>query len=289
MEFLSKQKIISLCKEIGFKPRRQSGQSFLINQKVIDLIISQSDLRIDDLVLEIGPGFGFITKAVSEKAKNVLAVELDKRLSAYLLKKFSDDKKITIIHDDILKINLEKYFEDKKFKVVANLPFNITSLILRNFLSLKPRPAKMVLIIQKEVAKRLIASPGEMSLLSVMVQYYSKPKIISILPRHYFWPRPEVDSALIEINLGGERKDDVDDNKFFKIVKIGYSARRKQLHNNLSAGLNIPSEKIKENLKKIGLSEQIRPQNLSVSNWQNLVKIIFDTKCGLCYNETDRR
>jgi 16S rRNA (adenine1518-N6/adenine1519-N6)-dimethyltransferase len=135
----------------------------------------------------------------------------------------------------------------------------------------------MVLIIQKEVAKRIVARPGEMSLLSIMVQYYSSPDIISYIPKYYFWPKPEVDSALIKIRLNGAGERGVDDKKFFHVVKTGFSARRKQLHNNLSDGLKISSEKIKENLKKIGLSEQIRPQNLSVSDWQKLAQMIFDT------------
>jgi 16S rRNA (adenine1518-N6/adenine1519-N6)-dimethyltransferase len=274
MEFLSKQKIISLCRETGFRPRRQSGQNFLINQKIVDQIINEADLNPEDTVLEIGAGFGFITEALVEKVKKVIAVELDKRLARYLLKKFSNDKKVTIIHDDIFKINLKKYLEDRKYKIIANLPFNITSLILRNFLSQKPRPDKMTLIIQKEVAKRTIAKPGEMSLLSVMVQFYSKPEVVSVLPKHYFWPKPEVDSALMKINLNGEKEKDIDEKKFFQIVKMGFSARRKQLHNNLSTGLKIDSRKTKEILQKLGLQPMIRPQNLSVIDWQNLVKHI---------------
>jgi len=278
MEFLSKQKIISLCRETGFRPRRQSGQNFLINQKIVDQIIKEADLNQDDTVLEIGAGFGFITEALSQKVKKVMAVELDKRLAQYLEKKFFNEKRVQIIHGDILKINLKQYFEDKKFKVIANLPFNITSLILRNFLSLPPKPNQMILIIQKEVAKRVMAQPGQMSLLSVAVQFYSKPRIISPLPNYYFWPKPEVDSALIKIEVDGNKNEDLDEEKFFQIIKIGFSARRKQLHNNLSAGLKIPSEKIKENLKKIGLSEQIRPQNLSVFDWQKLVRYILTAK-----------
>jgi len=166
--------------------------------------------------------------------------------------------------------------EEGNYKIVANLPYNITSVFLRKFLSGENRPKSMTLMLQKEVAQRIVAAPGEMSLLSVSVQFYAEPKILFNVSRDCFWPRPEVDSAVVKIDLKQNIVRDVDkEKKFFRLVKIGFSSRRKMLKNNLMAGYKIGQEIAKDRLKSVGLNEKVRAQELALDDWQKLF-VLFE-------------
>jgi len=249
------------------------GQNFLINEKIYDDIVRAADLKDDETVLEIGPGLGFLTMKLARQVKKVIAVELDDRLANYLQigSKAQDIENVEIINEDILKFNLNK-LAGQEYKVVANLPYNITSIFLRQILETDNKPSSLVLMLQKEVAERICALPPEMSILAVAVQYYGEPKIIRTVKAGNFWPEPEVDSAIIRIDIrSNQGKPTLANSKlFFRLVKIGFSAKRKMLKNNLAGGLKIEAKIIQEILDKLPLDPKIRAEDLSLSDWHKL-------------------
>lgn len=275
MEKINKTNLLdeikNLCKQNNITPSRSKGQNFLIDEETYDKIVDSAGLNKDDLVLEIGPGLGILTEKLAKRVRKVMAVELDDPSANYLRNKFKEVENIDIINEDILKIDLPKIGLKKgKYKIVSNLPYNISSIFLRTFLTINP-PASMTLMLQKEVAERIIAKPPEMSILAVSVQYFADAEIISCVNKDNFWPQPEVDSAIIKIDLRKKIESDVDKEKrFFQLVKIGFSSRRKMLKNNLMSGYKIDQETAKDRLKSAGLSEKVRAQDLSVEDWKNL-------------------
>ena len=287
-----------LCRLYDIKPARSRGQNFLIEEEVYEKIIKAADLKENDVVLEVGPGLGFLTTRLAKIVKKVVAVELDDKLAEVLrtglmaqriypvksgdagilpsAKLFDRVKNVEVVNSDILKIpplNLPlvkgESPQGRGFKIVANLPYNITSIFLRKFLSAENKPAMMVLMLQKEVAERIIARPPKMSLLAVSVQFYSRSEIVDIVPANCFWPKPEVDSAIVKLKVKSEKLK-VSDKEFFKLVKIGFSAKRKMLKNNLAAGFHISPEEAEERVKKAGFNPKIRAQELSVEDWAKL-------------------
>lgn len=262
-----------ICRLFEIKPARSKGQNFLINEKIYDDIVNAAEIGPNDTVLEIGPGLGFLTMKLAAKAKKVIAVELDDRLANYLQIGIDaqDKENVEIVNGDILKFNLGKYIpHGESYKIVANLPYNITSIFLRLFLSGEHKPDSLVLMLQKEVAERIVASPPDMSLLSVSIQYYSEPEIVRIVKAGNFWPEPEVDSAVIKIKTHNLKFKIAEDKRFFRLVHFGFSAKRKMLKNNLAAGLKIDGKIIEKELEKCGLDLKVRAEALTLSNWQKL-------------------
>jgi 16S rRNA (adenine1518-N6/adenine1519-N6)-dimethyltransferase len=262
-----------ICRLFEIKPTRSKGQNFLINEKIYDDIIQAADLKPDDTVLEVGPGLGFLTMKLVKQVKKVIAVELDDRLADYLQTgvKSLDIENVTVINEDILKFNLRK-LAGQKYKVVANLPYNITSILLRQFLDSQNGPESLILMLQKEVAERICARPPEMSILAVSVQYYGEPKIIRIVKAGNFWPEPEVDSAIIRIDTysTADRQTPESNKLFFRLVRMGFSAKRKMLKNNLAAGLKIEAKIILDILSRLQFDPKIRAEELSLSAWRKL-------------------
>jgi 16S rRNA (adenine1518-N6/adenine1519-N6)-dimethyltransferase len=244
------------------------GQNFLQDENIAKKIAKLANIQ-DANVLEIGPGKGILTKYLAERAGKILAVEIDKGLSDLLGRKY---KYIKTIHGDILKINLPSLIEENDFrnyKVVANLPYYITSKILRLLLETKYPPAEMILMVQKEVGERIVALDGKESLLSVSVKFYADPEILFGVSRKNFEPAPEVDSTVIRIKRK-KNPPEADARKFFSIVRAGFSAKRKMLVNNLSASFKIPKKNITEIMKKTGLEPTVRAENLEVDDWMKL-------------------
>ena len=253
-----------ICNKYNIKPARSKGQNFLINENVYDEIIKSADLKKNDIVLEVGPGLGFLTEKILEKVKKVIAVELDDKLAEMLQHNISTTT--TIVNKNILDIDIKELgLKNNNYKIVANLPYNITSIFLRKFLSSEIKPTSMVLMLQKEVAERICAKPPKMSLLSVSVQFYANPKIIKNVSANCFWPKPKIDSSIIEIT-GTEQRHIQNENDFFKLVKKGFSSRRKMLKNNLENDYH----NIKDKLKKVNFNPKIRAQELSVNDWKKL-------------------
>lgn len=283
MDLATKASVEWLCKKYKFWPQRTSGQNFLISRKVLSDIITAAQLQSNDTVLEIGAGFGTLTVELLKVAEKVIAVEMDKRLAVPLKKLAAVNKNLALIRGDIFKEwpAASSLLKDLQYKLVANLPYNITSLVLRNFLENKPRPRAMVLMVQKEVAERVVAKPGRMSLLAVAVQFFGQPEIIRIVSSENFWPSPDVDSAILRINgigldVNGYQKLLVDTSGeiFFKVVRVGFSAKRKQLHNNLAVGLGMDSIDIQRLLEKISINPRSRAQDLAINDWIKITQNI---------------
>ena len=258
-----------LCQKYGIKPVRSRGQNFLINEDIYNEIVEIADLNKDDIVLEVGPGMGFLTERIARKVKKVIAVELDDKLAQVLDVRLKEQniKNVEIINENILQVQSSKLkVQNLKFKVVANLPYNITSIFLRKFLSAAIKPSMFVLMLQKEVAERIAAAPPKMSLLAVSVQFYSQPKIIRSVASGDFWPAPEIESAVIQLSIINDRFS-INEKDFFRLVKIGFSARRKMLKNNLASGLQVSQIEVEEKLHKAGFDARIRAQELSIDDW----------------------
>lgn len=283
MFLLQETKLI--CKKYEIKPNRSKGQNFLITEDVYNRIINCANLSKNDIILEVGPGLGVLTRLLCKKAKKVIAIELDKKIFNYLqiVKKIEDLDNLELLNKNILDLEVAE-FPLAKFKVVANLPYNITSVFLRKFSPFVARKKveEMILTLQKEVAERIIANPGQMSLLSLSVQFYGEPQIIDYINKRNFWPQPKVDSAIIKIKpisdiLEKEFRLKIKEKNFFQIAKIGFSAKRKKLVNNLANGLHKKPFEILPFLQKAGLNPNTRAQELGVKKWIKLARIINDS------------
>lgn len=276
MDLLKQTK--KLCRLYGLKPARSKGQSFLVREEIYNQIIKTAGLDKKDMVLEIGPGLGFLTAKLAQEAGKVIAVELDDKLADILTIaiKAQNINNVSLINEDILKLNLDSAgLKDREYKIVANLPYNITSIFLRNFLSGPIKPKTMVLMLQKEVAERIVSRAGEMSLLAVSIQFYARSKIIGVVGKDNFWPVPAVDSAIIKIEIK-DKLPEVDVKKFFRLVKFGFSAKRKMLKNNLVAGFRIPGKEAENILEKAELNLKTRAEDLSLVDWVKLANFFKD-------------
>lgn len=263
------------------KAKKSLGQNFLRDGKAIEKIIESANLGADDIVIEVGPGEGVLTEKLANVCKKVLAVELDDRLIGFLKKNFLKNENVEIVHGDILKLNLKELaeknnFSTREYKVIANLPYYITSPILRYFLENEVAPKEMIVMVQKEVAERIVAKPGQMSILAVSVQYYAEAEYLFTVKRDSFEPAPKVDSAVIKIAVS--RKASVinkeETKKFFQIVKAGFSAKRKTLANNLANSLHKDKREVEGMLLQMGFLSTVRAQELSVEDWKKLVEIL---------------
>jgi len=269
------QETKTICKQYNIIPSRSKGQNFLINEIIYDKMVDVAKLSKKDTVIEIGPGLGILTRKLYQKANNVIAIELDQDVYKYLkiAKELEKLENLELRNEDVLKLQSDTL--PPKYKIVANLPYNITSIFLRQFLTLENKPQEMILMLQKEVAERIISKPGQMSRLAISVQFYADAKIIEYVPRENFWPQPNVDSAIIKIKSRDKYTKQVTSEKdFFRIVKIGFSAKRKKLANNLANGLHKKQSEILPILQKMKLNDNIRAQELSIENWINLTQII---------------
>ena len=244
------------------------GQNFLIDKNIIKKFITACDLDENDTVLEIGSGLGNITQFLAEQAKEIIGIEKDVKLAEISKEILKDFENIKIIQNDILNFNINNL---KEYKVVGNLPFYITSPIIVKFLEAQNKPKKMVFIVQKEVAQRICSEPPNMTILSNSVQFFAKPKIISSISKNSFWPVPNVDSVILELSPLLNQKTNLSE-KFFKIMKAGFSHPRKQILNNLSKELDLNRKPVESWLKKNKIETTERAENITVEDWINLAK-----------------
>lgn len=259
-----------ILEKFNAMPSKRLGQNFLTDKNILRKIIAAADIKKSDIVLEVGPGTGILTAELAKKAKKVIAVEKDKKMIEVLAQALKDFKNVEVINQDILKFDI-----DKKYKVVANIPYYLTSALIRKFLEDKNQPSQMILMIQKEVAQRICQTPPNMSVLSISVQFYAKPEILFYVSKNSFWPAPKVDSAVIKITPHGRHyEDEALNNLFFKIVKAGFSAPRKQLAGNLSKGLKIKKEEAEKLLLQNNIDPKRRSETLSVEDWKKLTHYI---------------
>lgn len=271
---MDKTQIKEQLRKYNIKPNKLMGQNFLINENTLKKIIKAADLNKNDTVLEVGPGLGILTKELAEKAKKVMTIEKDEKIVEALREELEEYKNIEIICGDILDILgtvPSTLGTVPNYKVVANIPYYLTSHLIRTLLELENQPEEITIMIQKEVAQRICASIPRMNLLSVSVQFYGNPEIISIIPKEDFWPEPKIDSAIIKITNIKKPKN-INIKKFFKLIKAGFSSPRKQLANNLSNNLNLNKEEIKKALTECNLNIQARASNLEIKDWINLLQ-----------------
>ncbi len=247
-------------------PKKGLGQHFLVDDASLAMIADAAQLEAGDTVLEIGPGLGSLTLNLTRQAKRVVAVEADADLAEQLGIDAPDN--LEIVAADIMDYSLAQL--PKGYKVVANIPYYLTSKLIRHLLENSNRPTVMSLLVQKEVAERIVAEPGQMSILAISVQYYAHAKIMGVVERHKFWPAPEVDSAILLISPTPEPAFAADAAKLFRLIKAGFGERRKQLKNSLAGGLNASDEVIAQVLKAAKIKPSKRAQELSLTDWQRL-------------------
>ena len=265
-----------LLKQFGLHPRKGLGQNFMVGRHAIEQVIAAADLTGEDSVLEIGPGLGTLTGRLLECAGQVVAVELDQQLVQVLGELLGDQPRLRIVAGDILETNPATLF-DTPYKVVANIPYYITSAVLRHLLEAPVRPTVIVLTMQREVAKRIVERE-RLSLLAVSVQFYGAPRIVARIPPGAFHPPPKVDSAVLRIDVFPEPAVAVKDtDAFFRVVKAGFSAPRKQLRNALSNGLRLPAANMERALRNAGVDPRRRAETVSISEWRDIQEALEES------------
>ncbi len=277
------QNTIELIKKYDFRFQKKYGQNFLIDTHVLDKIISAAGVTKEDMVLEIGPGIGTMTQYLAEAAREVVAVEIDDKLIPILEETLSEYDNVTIINEDILKLDITKLADEKNggkpIKVVANLPYYITTPIIMGLFESKVPLDNITIMVQKEVADRMQVGPGtkDYGALSLAVQYYAKPEIVANVPPNCFIPRPTVGSAVIRLKRYAEPPVTVaDEKKMFSLIRASFNQRRKTLVNGLSnaPGIGLNKEKVAEALEKMGLSPTIRGEALTLSQFAELSDLL---------------
>lgn len=272
-------------KKYNIKPKKYLGQNFLINENILKDILKTAHLKKNDILLEIGAGNGILTERAAKKVKKIIAIEKDQKMIKILKDKFSKTKNVEIVNKDILKCNIQNLIQkyhsqseipqrrDKtKYKVIGNLPYYITSPIIKKLIGEQNKPKSITLMVQKEVGQRICAKPPKMSILAITTQLHSIPKNVKIVKKENFWPKPKVDSMILQIKpikRGSEQL--INNDKFFKIVQTGFSSRRKQLKNNLNKMFKQETEKI---LKKAKINPTCRAETLLAKDWIKIYNIV---------------
>ena len=265
-EIITPTELKGLAKQAGLSPSKKYGQNYLINGGIIDKIVDAADIDTKDIVVEVGPGFGTLTFALAKQAKKIVAFEIEKKLEEYWEEKQQEHKNIEIVWGNVLH-QFDSKALPKKYKVVANLPYQITSHAIRTFLEVENPPTSLTLMVQKEVADRITAKAGDMSLLAVSVQYFGQPKMVTKVSRGSFWPTPKVDSAVITIeNLKARPEKE----HFFTVVRAGFANKRKQLWRNLHTGLGTSKEDAQSIVEEITGNPKIRAEALNIDQWIEL-------------------
>ncbi len=263
----------ALLERHNIQPKKSLGQNFLHDPGVLDKITAAADLTAADSVLEIGPGTGALTERLAASAQRVVAVETDTRLQPLLAERLAGCANVEVVYADILTVNVPALMGPAPFIVVANLPYYITSAILRVLLEAPRRPRRLVLTVQQEVADRLIAAPGDLSLLAVSVQFYSQPRLVTRINPAAFWPRPDVDSAVVRLDVYDRPPVAVPDERtFFRVVRAGFSQKRKQLRNSLGAGLGLSGAAAAALLEQAGVDPRRRAETLTLAEWAALAR-----------------
>jgi 16S rRNA (adenine1518-N6/adenine1519-N6)-dimethyltransferase len=279
MNLFSKNNIISLFKKYNIKPYKKLGQNFLISEKIAKKIVNSTNIKKNDIILEIGSGLGILTYFLAQKAKKVIAIEKDLKIINISKQLLNNYKNIEFINEDVLKLDILKLFKQsniKNYKIIANLPYYISVYIIRLFLEIKNPPDEMILMVQKEVAERICNISKKSNILNISVNFYAKSKIIFFVSKDFFWPKPKVDSAILKIYNIENKNLKINSDLFFKILKTGFSNPRKKLINNLSTGLKIKKDFLYTLFKKNKIDLNRRAEDLNLDDWINLVKDIIN-------------
>jgi 16S rRNA (adenine1518-N6/adenine1519-N6)-dimethyltransferase len=290
--------MIERLSALGIHPKKSLGQNFLVDPTHRARIVAAADLASGDTVLEIGPGPGVLTELIAQQAGRVVAVELDDRLIPFLRQRFADQPHVVIVHGDILEVDVGALMREVRswrleaggpellpassiqlpvsgYKVIANLPYYITSAAIRHLLESVPPPELLVLTVQREVAERMVAAPPEMSLLALGVQYYATARIVERIPAGAFYPRPKVDSAVVRLERRSEPvASGVTVEAYFRVARAGFSQPRKQLRNSLASGLAVSPATAETWLASAAVAPQRRAETLTLQEWGALAQVV---------------
>lgn len=265
----------ALLAQHNMRPNKSFGQNFLIDRTILHKIVDAAELGSQDEVLEVGAGTGVLTRELARRAQRVVAVEIERDMLTLLQETTTGYNNIELIAHNLLFFNPTETFGERNYKLVANLPYYITAPTFRHFLESANPPRLLVVMVQWEVAQRITAAPGDLSLLGVSIQFYGRPSIVSRVPAQAFYPAPKVDSAIVRVDvepqaqLSQEERD-----SFFRVVQAGFSARRKQLHNALTGGLHIKNEIVRSYLTEASIDAGRRAETLSIDEWLQLWRVI---------------
>ncbi|HEY3474281.1 MAG TPA: 16S rRNA (adenine(1518)-N(6)/adenine(1519)-N(6))-dimethyltransferase RsmA [Anaerolineales bacterium] len=261
----------AMLKRYHLRAHKGLGQNFLEDPRALEAIVSAAEIQGSDTVLEIGPGLGSLTRYLAVPAREVVAVELDQDLLPPLKAVLAAYENVRLIHGDILELSPHELALQSDYLGVANIPYYITSAVIRHLLENEPKPRRIVLTIQKEVAQRICAGPGDLSLLALSVQVYGQPRIAAHIPAEAFFPAPKVDSAVLVVDIypSPRMREELLDT-FFRLVKAGFSQKRKTLRNSLSAGLHISPTEAAALLGRSNIDPQRRAETLSLAEWEAL-------------------
>lgn len=269
----------ALLNQYEISPKKSLGQNFLHDPNALEKIVATAEIMPEDVVVEIGPGTGTLTAVLAQQARHVFSIEIDERMRPILEDELALYDNVYLVFDDFLRVNVPDLVEDMDYVVVANVPYYISSAILRRVLEGKPQPRCVVVTVQYELAERIAAQPGDMSLLAVSVQFYGKPTIVSKLNPATFWPRPEIDSAVLKIETYNTPPVDIPDEKtFFRVVKAGFSQKRKQLKNALGGGLGIKARAAGDLLEAAGIDMTRRAETLTLEEWAAISHVVAQQK-----------
>jgi 16S rRNA (adenine1518-N6/adenine1519-N6)-dimethyltransferase len=269
-----------LLQQWDIRPSKGLGQNFMTDRVILDKIVAAAELTRDDVVLEIGAGLGALTERLAQEAGRVVAVELDERMMGVLQETLSGYDTVTLVQGDILALDPAQLVQPAtEYTVVANLPYYITSAALRHLLESSRRPQRLVITVQREVAERIVATPGQMSLLAVSVQFFGEPHLLFRIKPGSFYPPPGVESAVVRVDMYDTPPVGVEDaHRFFRVVRAGFAQRRKQLRNTLSAGLHMPAEKVAARLQEAGIDPKRRAETLSLEEWARIAQVLIEPR-----------
>ncbi len=262
----------------GVRAKKSLGQHFLKDAAIIEEIVDAADPSPDEVVIEVGPGTGVLTRALARRFGRVIAVEIDSHLASLLQTELTEFPNVRTVLGDVRDFTPEQLLrehgsdlvgEDGSYKVAGNLPYYVASPIIRHFLESDHKPVKMVVTVQREVGESMVAEPGKIGLLSLAVQVYGAPRIVAHIPAGKFHPKPKVDSVVVAIDVHPEPLVS-DPDRFFRVAKAGFRAPRKQLHNSLVKGLNAEGDFVKDALERVGINGRRRPSTLTIEEWDRL-------------------
>ena len=268
-------KVKRLLKVSGTKAKKSLGQNFLIDESILEAIIEASDLSRNDTIIEIGPGLGILTEKLAALTKEVIAVELDAALASFLKTRFNKLTNVVILNDDVLKVELSEFVDQgSSYKIVANLPYNITSPTLHKIIYSKNKPGLMVVMVQKEVAENITAPEGKLSAFAISLRIFTTARIVKYVKAESFYPVPKVDSAIVRFDFLSHPMVDVRNvDMFLRLVRCGFRSPRKQIRNSLAIGLAISTDEAAEMLDKAGIDSKMRPGMLDFGDWQKLFEV----------------